>query len=118
MPDLSEAVPLLGRGAHPLLTARRITLVGVSAILYEDHATCIATCLARPRSQSRRGGLFGLLSVARPVLERFFSPAGWASQEARAHPGLPFDLAQDLPPGCVLRQSCPPASVRPWYTTG
>ena len=38
MPDLFSILPALGRVSHPLLNDRRITAVGISAVLYDDSA--------------------------------------------------------------------------------
>jgi hypothetical protein len=38
MPDLFELLPALRSASHPLLTDRRIILVGVSAVLYDERA--------------------------------------------------------------------------------
>jgi 8-oxo-dGTP pyrophosphatase MutT (NUDIX family) len=36
MPDLFELLPAVGRVSHPMLTERRIIVVGVSAVLYDE----------------------------------------------------------------------------------
>ena len=57
--DLFALLPPLGRVNHPLLTGRRITLVGVSAILRDDEAYYFE--VNRPRYWGRRAD--GTLSI-------------------------------------------------------
>jgi len=59
MPDLFAAMPPLGRIGHPLLRGRRVTLVGISAILYDDEAYYFE--VGKPRYWARRAD--GTLSV-------------------------------------------------------
>lgn len=59
MPDLFTLLPPLGRVSHPLLTRRRVTLVGVSAIIRDQEAYYFE--VNRPRYWARRAD--GTLSV-------------------------------------------------------
>ncbi len=70
-------------------------------------ALAIATFLGRPLGRPRRGDLFGLLTVAPTTLAGFLDAPEWPLEVVQAHPGLGLDLASELPPGCVLRQSVP-----------
>jgi len=63
----------------------------------------ILTFLGQPRRRPRRGDLLGLLTVERSALKALFSRAEWPLEKIRALPGVTFDLAKDLPAGCVLR---------------
>ena len=51
MPDLFALLPALELVSHPLLEGRRITAVGVSAILYDEHAFLFE--VTRPRHWGR-----------------------------------------------------------------
>jgi hypothetical protein len=53
--------------------------------------------------EPRRGDLFGLLSIDRPMLTPFFERTEWPLDEALARSGLTFDLASRLPADSVLR---------------
>ncbi len=66
-------------------------------------ALALVTFLGRPQGRPRRQDLFGLLTVARPALADFLARDEWPLAEALAHPALTFDLAGELPAGCVLR---------------
>jgi 8-oxo-dGTP pyrophosphatase MutT (NUDIX family) len=67
-----------------------------------DHLA-IVTFLGRLRRRPKRQDLFGLLTIAAPVLEEFFAREEWPLEEALAHPSLTFELKSDLPVGCILR---------------
>lgn len=204
MPDLFGLLPALERVSHPLLDGRRIIAVGVSAILYNEHAFLfevthprhwgrtvdgspivgiggiggriepgegILGCLRREireeigaelllepslrtallddgefvawldllqdgdwavpymisllppqldradrpdhlaivtyrgllQGQPRRDDLFGLLSIERQVVSRFFEQDEWLLEQALALPGLTFDLEDQPSAGSVLR---------------
>lgn len=66
-------------------------------------ALAIVALLGRPEGQPRRGDLFGLLTVAPSAVREFLGRPEWPLAEALAHPGLAFDLAEELPPDCRLR---------------
>jgi 8-oxo-dGTP pyrophosphatase MutT (NUDIX family) len=57
--DLFEALPTLRRVSHPLLSGRRVRLIGVSAILYDDEAYYFE--VNKPRYWARRPD--GTLSI-------------------------------------------------------
>ncbi|MGD1995552.1 MAG: NUDIX domain-containing protein [Anaerolineae bacterium] len=74
MPDLFALLPSLRAVGHPLLTNRRVTLVGVSVILYDEEAYYFE--IQRPRHWARRsagtlsigiGGIGGKLSAGERV---------------------------------------------------
>lgn len=51
VPDLFTLLPSLGQVSHPLLDGRRIVVVGVSAVLHDDHAFLFE--VTRPRHWGR-----------------------------------------------------------------
>ena len=67
-----------------------------------DHLA-IVTFLGELEGTPHRGDLFGLLSIERSALKPFFQRPEWPLEEAVAFPGLAFDLASELPAGCLLR---------------
>ncbi len=67
-----------------------------------DHLA-IVTYQGRLEGKPRRDDLFGMLTVGRSALGTFFEREEWQLEEALAHPALTFDLASDLPQGCVLQ---------------
>jgi 8-oxo-dGTP pyrophosphatase MutT (NUDIX family) len=92
MPDLFAAVPALRRVSHPLLVDRRVILVGVSAVLYDDDAYYFE--VTRPRHWGERpdgarivgiGGIGGRIEAGESLLSCL-------SREVREELGVGFWL--------------------------
>lgn len=99
MPDLFALMPAL-EGTHPLLTGRRVTLIGVSVLLRDDDAWYFE--VQRPRYWARRpdgllsvgiGGIGGGLQVGEDALTAL-------QREVREELGV--GLALEMPPHTVL----------------
>lgn len=99
MPDLFALIPAL-EGRHPLLTGRRIALIGVSVLLRDDDAWYFE--VQHPRYWARRpdgvlsvgiGGIGGSLHAGEDVL-------GALRREVREELGV--DVALEAPPHTVL----------------
>lgn len=99
MPDLFASLPAL-EGAHPLLTGRRIALIGVSVLLRDDDAWYFE--VQRPRYWARRpdgvlsvgiGGIGGGLHAGEDALTAL-------QREVREELGV--GLALEAPPYTVL----------------
>ncbi len=99
MPDLFALMPAL-EGAHPLLTGRRIALIGVSVLLRDDDAWYFE--VQRPRYWARRpdgtlsvgiGGIGGRLQAGEDTLTAL-------RREVREELGV--DVALEMPPHTVL----------------
>lgn len=100
MPDLFDALPSLRRVSHPLLTGRRIRLVGVSAILYDDEAVYFE--ISKPRFWARRAD--GTLSIGiggiGGRIEPGEGPLTCLQREVEEELGVGFDV--DLPERTAL----------------
>lgn len=67
-----------------------------------DHLA-IVTYRGLLQGQPRRDDLFGLLTIEREMVSRFFKQGEWQLEEALALPGLAFDLEYQPPADSVLR---------------
>ena len=92
MPDLFDALPPLRWVSHPLLSGRRIRLIGVSAVLYDDKAYYFE--VGKPRYWARRadgtvsigiGGIGGRIEAGE-------KPLACLRREVREELGVGFRL--------------------------
>lgn len=67
------------------------------------HHLAIVSFRGMLRQAPCRGDFFGLLTVARPTLKRFFERSEWPLGDALALSGLTFDLSSPLPADSFLR---------------
>lgn len=92
MPDIAAVMPALGQVSHPLLTDRAVTLVGVSAVLYDDEAYYFG--VAEPHNWGERedgASLVGVGGIGGGI-EHGEGPLASLRRQVREGLGVPLQL--------------------------